>query len=373
MNASEAAYQTREHVLPMRRRRGARLLLTVAVVAVAAGGAALWRQTSSPVAPAVETIQVARRTIATDVRATGVVRPMTGAQVRVGPRVSGIVRTLAVRVGDRVAKGQLLAELDDRELVARHREALAALDLARANLELAAATLARRRTLADGGLISRNDLDVAANANAVAQQEVGRAAAAADYAATQLTYARIEAPIDGVVASVSTQEGETVAASFSTPTFVTLLDLNRLEVWAYIDETDIGRVRVGQAATFTVDTYGADTFTGRVTEIYPQAEIRNNVVNYVTVLRFERVAGRQLRPEMTTAVRIAIDARDDALVVPIRAVRRAGQETFVLRRRGTIVARVAVSLGLKDGTHYEVRTGLDEGDEVVVGGNPAGT
>ena len=345
------------------------------LVALAVGAAAIvyTREASRAAAPATETVRVGRRTIATDVRATGIVRPMTGAQVRVGPRVSGIVRTLAVRVGDRVARGQLLAELDDRELMARQREALAALDLSRANLELAMATLARRRTLADAGLVSRNDLDVAVNAAAVAQQEVGRAQAAADYAGTQLTYARIEAPIDGVVASVSTQEGETVAASFATPTFVTLLDLNRLEVWAYIDETDIGRVRVGQTATFTVDTYGGDTFSGRVTEIYPQAEIRDNVVNYVTVLRFERVAGRQLRPEMTTAVRIAIDARDNALVVPIRAVRRAGPDTFVLRRRGTETARVPVSVGLKDGTHYEVRTGLEEGDEVVIGSPASGT
>ena len=355
----------------MKRTRRRRPLAIAVLVAVGLGAAAVVYTggASRPAAPASETARVERRTLATDVRATGIVRPRTGAQVRVGPRVSGIVRTLAVRVGDQVARGQLLAELDDRELVARHREALAARDLSRANLELAMATLARRRTLADAGLVSRHDLDVAVNAAAVAQQEVGRAQAAADYAATQLTYARIEAPIDGVVASVSTQEGETVAASFATPTFVTLLDLNRLEVWAYVDETDIGRVRVGQTATFTVDTYGADGFSGRVTEIYPQAEIRDNVVNYVTVLRFERVAGRQLRPEMTTAVRITIDTRDNALVVPIRAVRRAGQDTFVLRRRGTDVGRVPVSLGLKDGTHYEVRAGLDEGDEVVMGVN----
>ena len=335
--------------------------------ALITAGVVYRRGPSPPAASANEVVRVARRTIATDVRATGIVRPMTGAQVRVGPRVSGIVRTLAVRVGDRVTRGQLLAELDDRELVARQREAIAALDLARANLDLARTTLGRRQTLAATGILSRSDLDVAVNAAAVAEQEVGRAQAAVDYAATQLTYARIEAPIDGVVASVSTQEGETVAASFATPTFVTLLDLDRLEVWTYVDETDIGRVRVGQQATFTVDTYGADAFTGRVTEIYPQAEIRDNVVNYVAVLRFERVAGRQLRPEMTTAVRIAIDARDNALVIPIRAVRRANQDTFVVRRRGDGMARVPVSLGLKDGTHYEVRAGLDEGDEVVIG------
>lgn len=111
------------------------------------------------------------------------------------------------------------------------------------------------------------------------------------------------------MASVSTQEGETVAASFATPTFVTLVDLSRLEVWAYVDETDIGRIKVGQRASFTVDTYGDETFEGSVTAIYPKPEIRDNVVNDVTVVRFDPPCDRILRPEMTTTVRITVDAR----------------------------------------------------------------
>ena len=143
-----------------------------------------------------------------------------------------------------------------------------------------------------------------------------------DYAETQVAYARVDAPIAGTVASVSTQEGETVAASFATPTFVTLLDLNRLEVWAYVDETDIGRIRVGQNVRFTVDTYGSEGFTGHVSEIYPQPEIRDNVVDYVTVVRFRAPAGRSLRPEMTTAVRIATEEARNVLTVPLKAVHR---------------------------------------------------
>jgi len=112
------------------------------------------------------------------------------------------------------------------------------------------------------------------------------------------------------VASVATQEGETVSASFATPTFVTLIDLNRLEVWAYVDETDIGRIELGQRATFTVDTYGDASFAGTVTAIYPKAEIRDNVVNYIAVVRFEPQPGRTLRPDMTAFVRIALPADD---------------------------------------------------------------
>lgn len=237
-----------------------------------------------------------------EVKATGVIKPMVGAEVRVGSRVSGVVRRLFVRIGDRVEKGELLAELDDRDLVSRRREALAALNLARANLDYARAELQRKRGLRD--LLSPSELDVAQRAFAVAEQQTAGAQAALEAATTQLGYARIAAPIAGVVASIATQEGETVAASFAAPTFVTLLDLERLEVWAYVDETDIGRIRPGLPARFTVDTYGGEEFAGRVTAVYPKPEIRDNVVNYVTVIRFDAPRGRVLRPEMTATVRI---------------------------------------------------------------------
>jgi RND family efflux transporter MFP subunit len=243
------------------------------------------------------------------VKATGVIKPMIGAEVRVGSRISGVVRRLYVRVGDSVRSGQALAELDDRDLVARRNEAQAQLDQAGANADYARADLRRKQELKAGGLLADADLDVAARAGHVADQQVAGARANLVFAATQVGYARVDAPISGVVASVSTQEGETVAASFATPTFVTLVDLTRLEVWAYVDETDIGRIRIGQPARFTVDTYGDEEFEGRITAIYPKPEIRDNVVNYITVIRFDPPKGRTLRPEMTTTVRITTDAK----------------------------------------------------------------
>jgi RND family efflux transporter MFP subunit len=238
------------------------------------------------------------------VKATGVIRPMTGAEVRVGSRVSGVVRRLFVQIGDRVRKGQLLAELDDRDLAAGFREARAAVEAAEADLAYAHADLERKRELRESALLAPSELEVAQRASDVAAQQLEGARARLQFASTQLGYSRIVAPIAGVVASVSTQEGETVAASFASPTFLTLLDLTRLEVWAYVDETDIGRIRTGQPARFTVDTYGDDPFEGRVAAIYPKAEIRDNVVNYVAVIRFDPPAGRILRPDMTTTVRI---------------------------------------------------------------------
>ena len=242
------------------------------------------------------------------IKASGVIKPCVGAEVRVGSRLSGVVKRLHVQVGDPVSSGQRLAELDDRELLAKLDEANANHRLALAELRYASSNLERQRSIAAARVISAGDLDLAERAFAVAEQKVAAMQAAAEYARVQLDYSVILAPIGGVVASVATQEGETVSASFTTPTFVTLIDLGRLEVWAYVDETDIGRIELGQHATFTVDTYGDASFAGTVTAIYPKAEIRDNVVNYIAVVRFEPQPGRILRPDMTAFVRIALPA-----------------------------------------------------------------
>ena len=261
----------------------------------------------------------------------------------------------------------MLAELDLKDLGARSGQAAAALESARATASYAQADLRRKRDLAAALLISPSDLDLAERAAAVAEQQRKEAEATLEYARTQLGYGSIRAPIAGIVASVSTQEGETVAASFAAPTFVTLLDLRHLEVWAYVDETDIGRIRTGQTARFTVDTYPDHEFEGQVSAIYPQAELRDNVVNYVTVVRFEPPADRTLRPEMTAAVKIALERHANVLAVPRRALRREGNSTFVLSPRGAETVEVKVTTGSRDESYWEIVSGLREGDEVLVG------
>ena len=276
------------------------------------GRSASPRSTDAPgTAETVRTVRRPGREQEAAVTATGVIKPRSGAEVRVGSRVSGVVQRLYVQIGDRVEKGEILAELETRELRARRAQAEATLASARADLGYAQADLRRKRELAAAQLIAPSELDLAERASAVAEQRVEEAAANLDFAATQLGYARITAPIRGVVSSISTREGETVAASFAAPTFVTLLDLDRLEVWAYVDETDIGRIHPGQTASFTVDTYPDQPFEGRVTAIYPQAEIRDNVVNYVAVVRFEVPRDRVLRPEMTVMAKITARIEGD--------------------------------------------------------------
>ena len=314
-----------------------------------------------------QVVRVTRRDIGSQVKATGVIEPRVGAEVRVGSRISGVVKRLYVQVGDLVAKGQLLAELDDGDLVARRDEAAATVQQLELDLHYATIDLQRKRALSATGGVAQSDLELAERTAAVAEQQVAGARASLAYAALQVGYARITAPITGVVASVSTQEGETVAASFAAPTFLTLLDPSRLEVWAYVDETDIGRVRIGQQARFTVDTYGDQEFDGRVTAVYPEAAIRDNVVDYVTVVRFQPPRDRTLRSQMTTTVRIALEIRPNALAVPIRAVRWQDGRAFVLSPRGGAIQRRSVTTGTRDETYWEILDGLHEGDDVLVG------
>jgi HlyD family secretion protein len=348
-----------------------RIVVGSVVFGLIAIGIAMWRRFdvahSQDLIRNADVARVIRRDIGTAVKATGVIKPMTGAEVNVGSSVSGVVMRLFVQIGDHVIKGQPLAELDNREFVARRDADAAALRLAQANMEYAQVDLRRKRQLHDAQIIAQSELDLAEKSFSVAQQQRDQARAMLADSTTQLGYTQIVAPIAGVVSTVSTQEGETVAASFAAPTFVTLLDLSRLEVWAYVDETDIGRIRIGQKARFTVDTYGDREFDGTVTAIHPKAEIRDNVVDYVVVVHFTPPHDFVLRPEMTTTVKVGLERHVNVLALPIRAVRREGSRAFVLCRNAAKTEQRWVGTGVRDDSYWEIVGGVHEGDEVLVG------
>jgi len=337
----------------------------ILAVALIAAGRWIFREDGSESAE-FKTAVVTRRDIGSSVLATGIIKPMVGAEVRVGSRVSGLVENLYANVGDHVEKGQIIAELEPSELRAKYNQAKAALENARADYEYARLDLKRQESLLGQNFISQSQYDLAEKSFEISRAKLEQAEANLAYAAVQLDYTKITAPIDGVIASVSTQEGETVAASFSAPTFVNIIDLNRLEVRAFVDETDIGRIRVGQKATFTVDTYMGTDFEGTVTAIYPKAEIQDNVVNYVATIAIGDLAGRELRPEMTTTVTIYLDRREDVPAVPTGALRREPDGmTVTLVEDGRTSTR-RVETGLSGGGYTEILEGLREGDRVVI-------
>ena len=313
-----------------------------------------------------QTVAVQRKTINTSIIATGIIKPKVGAEVRVGSRASGIVKRLYVKIGDEVRKGDLLSNLDDLELSARYRLEVANLDNAQTVLKYAGIEKDRVKSLVEKDFTSMQSYDNAVKEYDMALARVASTQASVDFAYTELGFTKIFAPISGVIGSVSTQEGETVSAAFTAPTFVTIIDLSRIEVWAYVDETDIGKIEIGQKASFTVDTYTGNRFEGTISAIYPKAEIRDNVVNYIVILEISDNMGKILRPEMTASVTIQTSAMDRVLSIPNNAIKRKNAETvvYILENGKPILKKIKT--GLKGSQITEVMEGLKENDQVII-------
>jgi len=346
-------------------KKAALVIIVVGTAATLVVRAAIQGKGSS--AREVERIRVARADIGAVVKASGVVKLPLGAEVRVGAQVPGLVKRLRVGIGDVVVEGQPLAEIEVVDLEARRAQAQAALRSALADLTFATADLARKRHLAQDRVLAASELEVAERAFDLAEAAAAEARANLAYARTRVGQARIVAPIGGVVAQVAIRQGETVTAGPTATSLLTIMDHEKLEVWAYVDETDIGRVQLGQQARFSVDAYPGQEFQGRIVAIYPKPEIRDNVVNYVAVVRFSPPRQQTLRPEMTASIRIALAAREQVLAVPRRAIRRVNGRTFVLCPRADKIVRRFVTTGSRDETSWEILAGLHEGEPVLVG------
>lgn len=311
-------------------------------------------------------VEVKKANLPSEVSATGTVVPKVGAQVKVGPRVSGKLEHLYVKVGDKVEKGQVLAVVEQKDLQANVVKSESLVKDAEASLAYSNANYKRLSKLFKEGVVSIDALDAAKKALDSAEAQLKSAKAQLDYSKIQLSYATITAPISGTIGSVSTQEGETVAASLSAPTFVTILDLNRLEVDAYVDEVDIGKIKVGDKAIFSVDAYPDKNWNAKVEAIYPDATIKDNVVYYATILSIEDNYEGFLRPQMTASVTIHLDTLSGVLAIPSKAVRRENGVPFVFVKEGEKMVKRQISVGRESGNLVEVKGGLSLGDKVLV-------
>jgi RND family efflux transporter MFP subunit len=310
---------------------------------------------------------VKRRDIASSVQATGVIRAKIGAEVKVGARISGKVEKLYANIGDVVKKGQVIARLEQEDLKAKVNEARMDLKISEANLDLARKSLQRMKNLYAQDFVSKDKVDVAERDYKAAEAQENQIKETIRFNETQMSYANIYAPISGVIASVTTQQGETVSASsLNVPTFVTIVDLNRLEIYAYVDETDIGKIKPGFDATFTVDSFPDKDFKGKVTAIYPKATIQDNVVYYITVISIENPEGK-LKPDMTVNATIYLNKRDNVLAVPNKSIKREGGKKVVTVLENNKPVQKTVKTGWKDSAYTEIVEGLKEGDKVVTG------
>ena len=332
-----------------------------------------------------ETAKVEQGNIHTTITATGTIEPVTS--VTVGTQVSGIVSKLYVDYNSVVKKGQIIAELDKTNLISELNTAKANLSSAQSTATYELANYNRYKTLFDKGLVSADEYESALLSYRKAKEQVVTASQSVQKAQTNLGYATITSPIDGVVLSKSVEEGQTVAASFNTPELFTIAqDLTDMRVIADIDEADIGGVKEGQRVSFTVDAFPDDHFEGHVTQVRQQATTESNVVTYEVVISAPN-NDLKLKPGLTANVTIYTLEKDGVLTVPAKALRFMPNEAFLQKgetiedveapqklwtKEGNVFKAHKVETGTTNGVLTEITSGVSAGTEVLVDFSIAG-
>ncbi|MDQ1315126.1 MAG: HlyD family secretion protein [Pseudomonadota bacterium] len=352
------------------------MVAALVIAAVAAGW--WWSGKGKPAEPQYRTATVDRGDISAQVSANGTLNPVV--LVNVGTQVSGTVRRIEADFNQRVKAGQVLAELDPALFQAALAQSSANLANAQAQLALAEANAERMRTLFDQEYVSRQELDqaLAARAQAAAQVRVARAQVTRDQ--TNLGFTVIRSPVDGTVINRQVDVGQTVAASFQTPTLFQIgKDLTQMQIDSTVSEADIGLVKVGQPVKFLVDAFPDAEYSGAVRQVRLNAKTEQNVVTYNVVVDVANL-DLALMPGMTANLRVEVETRPDVLRVPTAALRFRPQTDPAAERgaapRGAAVhvlgadgkpVRVAVRTGISDKAHTEIVAGeLKPGDQAIL-------
>ena len=325
-----------------------------------------------------QTAQVEPGEISTTITATGTIEPVK--TVDVGTQVSGIVKRLYVDYNSVVRRGQVIAELDRTNLLSDLSSMQARLRSAQIELDYQKKNYARYAELKQKDLVSLQEYDVALENYRKAQESVRIAQQDVARAKTNLSYATVYSPIDGVVIGKSVEEGQTVASSFSTPSICRIAkDLTDMQCIAKVDEADIGEVREGQRVTFTVDAYPDDVFSGSVKQVRQNPVTTNNVVTYEVVISAPN-ADFKLKPGLTANITIYTMERSGVMSVPAAALRFTPEPSvfgnkYVIKDTtadhklwtldGNVLTAHKVEIGVTDGTRTEVISGMKEGATVI--------
>ena len=325
-----------------------------------------------------ETAKVEMANIQTSITATGTIEPVTS--VTVGTQVSGIVSKLYVDYNSVVKKGQVIAELDRTNLISELNAQKASLASAQSSLNYQQSNYNRYKTLYDKGLVSADEFESARLQYQQAKEQVAQSKESVQRAQTNLGYATITSPIDGIILSKSVEEGQTVAASFNTPElFVIAQDLTDMRVIADIDEADIGGVKEGQRVSFTVDAFPDDTFEGQVTQVRQEATTESNVVTYEVVISAPN-ADLKLKPGLTANVTIFTLEKNNVLAVPAKALRFQPNEALLKKgetiadcegdhklwtKEGNMFKAHKVEIGTSNGVKTEITSGIAAGTDVL--------
>ncbi len=354
------------------------IISAIGLVVIAGAAYFLLRGGDQTATVGYETAKVEKATIGNSVTATGTIEPVT--KVDVGTQVSGIIDKIYVDYNSVVKKGQVIAELDKTNLISELNSAKSNLAGAKSDLDYQRLNYSRIKALHDKGLISDNEYDSAKLSYQQAESTYSMRKEAVSKAQTNLSYAIITAPIDGIILSKDVEEGQTVASSYSTPTLFTIAkNLTDMRVVADVDEADIGEVAEGQNVSFTVDAYPNETFNGVVTQVRQEATTESNVVTYEVVISAPN-QDLKLKPGLTANVTINTLERNNILSVPTKALRfTPTKETVnpgdkivdcqgahkVWVNEGNTLKAYAVQTGITNGTRTQIISGIKEGARVI--------
>ncbi|MDF2932606.1 MAG: efflux transporter, family, subunit [Chryseobacterium sp.] len=339
---------------------------------------------------AVQTIKMSKQSVTTSVTATGTVEPVD--QVDVGTQVSGIINHIYTDYNSQVKKGQLLAELDKTNLQESVNNALAQYNAALNELNYYQQNYSRQNNMFKSGVISKADYEQAAYQVKNSQETVSQRKTALAQARTNLSYANIYAPIDGIILSREVEEGQTVQASMTTPTlFKIAKDITKMQVEADVDEADIGGVEVGQRVSFTVDAYPQEEFSGRVRQVRLSATTESNVVTYTIIIDADN-PDQKLKPGLTATITIYTQELKDINTVPASAIAFSPDAEMLKKyyQQNQITAKIPeiktgknkekyiwiknndgslsqklITIGINDGINIQVKSGLSGKEQIV--------
>lgn len=338
----------------------------------------------------VQTVKLTKQDVTTSVTATGTVEPVD--TVQVGTQVSGLIRNIYVDYNSQVKKGQLLAEIDKTNLQESVNNAQAQYNSALNQLNYQQQNFQRQNNMFKAGVISRADYEQASYQVKNAQQSVNQMKTTLAQARTNLSYANIYAPIDGIILSKEVQEGQTVAASMTTPTLFTIAkDITKMQVQANVDEADIGNVKVAQRVTFTVDAFPDTEFNGTVREMRLSPKTSSNVVTYTVLIDADN-SEQKLKPGLTATITIFTKELKGTNTIPAAAISFSpdseilkkyyqknkinanipetkpgkGKEKYVwIKNNDGSLSQKQITIGINDGINVEVKSGLTENEQIV--------
>jgi len=376
------------------------ILLAVIAVVLLLAAVVFWRVfLVKPAIQILETGKVEKGSIRGVLVETGIIKSQVGAVVKIGAQTTGRIQKMKVKVGDRVKAGELIALVDDREIqqqIGQQQAALASarntlsqveqtyperIREARANHDYAKVNAARERELLKHEYTTKDSVDKAENQFTateavlkrlqdehktqltIAKANIEEIQSRLRQQEVRMTYTKIFSPISGIVSDVTAQEGETIVAGLQVANLVTVLDPTRLEMWIYVDESDIGKAAVGQDVEFYVDTYPAKTFKGKVEKIYPQPVVKENIVYYLSTMTVSPEDAAFLKPEMTTHVRIITEEKSNILTAPNAAVKfERGKQVVYRVTEKNKVEKLGVKIGIRGEDKTQILSGVNEGD-----------